>query len=218
VHKYLLYIRWEMLSILVVFIGILGCSAPASGSQPGQSKYAVFAAQWKAKGSDGHITVVGALSLHIGNQATLLTGSVMHEADGSYRVFGTMKDFSIDLPTGSIRCFRPHTATSGDVITGILQEAKGTIGIWSMHMMTLLGNFVRTSCRQKRSQACKRRQRTFRPGRESKPGALQHLTDAHQIDGRRDSCRLQLRLRLSAITRTAQPMAANPFGKAPFDA
>jgi hypothetical protein len=132
-HK-LLYIPLAMLSILVAS----GCSAPtSSGYQPGQSNYAVFAAQWKAKGVDSQKTVVGALSLHIGNQTTLLTGSVMHEADGSSsRVFGTLKDFSIALPTGSVRCSRLHT--SGDVITGTLlslQETKRT-GIWSMHMVS----------------------------------------------------------------------------------
>jgi hypothetical protein len=127
-----------MLSILVAFIVTPGCSAPPSSrSQPGQSKYAVFAAQWKAKGSDGRITVVGALSLHIGNQTTLLTGSVMHEADGSSSgVFGTLKDFSIALPTGSIRCSSLHA--SGDVVTGTFQT-KGATGIWSMHMVSQPG-------------------------------------------------------------------------------
>src|SRR5436309_2344724 len=84
--------------------------------------------------------------------------------------------------------------------------------------MTLLGNFVRTSCHQKRLQTSKRRPRTLGPGRESELGALQHLTDAHQVDGCRDSCRLQLRLGLSSIARTAQTMAANSFRQTAFDA
>jgi len=83
---------------------------------------------------------------------------------------------------------------------------------------TLLGNFVRTSCRQKWLQACKRRERTLGPRRESKLGALQHLTDANQIDSRGDGFGLQLRLGLPSTARTAQTMAANPFGKAAFDA
>src|SRR5258708_3662809 len=84
--------------------------------------------------------------------------------------------------------------------------------------MTLLGNFVRTSCHQKRLQTCKRRQRTLAPWRESQLCALQHLTDAHQVDGRRDGFGLQLRLGLSAIARAAQTVAANPFRQSTFDA
>src|SRR6266568_6393370 len=84
--------------------------------------------------------------------------------------------------------------------------------------MTLLGKLVETSCHQERSQTCKRRQRTLWPRRESELGALQHLTDAHQVDGRRDGLRLQLRLWLAAIACSAQPMAAHPFGKRAFDA
>src|SRR5713226_8791919 len=84
--------------------------------------------------------------------------------------------------------------------------------------MTLLGNFVRTSCRQERSQTCKRRQRTLRPRRESKRCPLQHLMDADQVDGRRDGFGLQLRLWLSAIACTAQTMRANPLRNRAFDA
>jgi hypothetical protein len=47
---------------------------------------------------------------------------------------------------------------------------------------------------------------------------LQHLTEANQVDGRRDGCRLQLRLWLAAIAGAAQTMAANPFGNTAFDA
>src|SRR6266480_1293367 len=64
--------------------------------------------------------------------------------------------------------------------------------------MTLLGKLVETSCHQERAQPCKRRQRTLGSGRESELGALQHLTDAHQVNGRRDCFGLQLRLCLSA--------------------
>src|SRR5258708_11295943 len=84
--------------------------------------------------------------------------------------------------------------------------------------MTLLGNFVRTSCCQEQSQACKRRQRTLGSRRKSKSCPLQHLTDANQVDGRRDGFGLQLRLWLTTIARPAQPMTANPFGNRAFDA
>ncbi len=84
--------------------------------------------------------------------------------------------------------------------------------------MTLLGNFVRTSCRQERLQPCKRRPRTLGPGRESTSSPLQHLTDANQVDGRRDGFGLQLRLWLATIARAAQTMAANPFRNRAFDA
>src|SRR5260221_4155053 len=84
--------------------------------------------------------------------------------------------------------------------------------------MTLLGNFVRTSCRLAQSQTCKRRQRTLGSGRESKLRALQHLTDADQVDGCRDGLGLQLRLWLTTRARPAHPMTAKAFGNRAFDA
>src|SRR5258708_35100672 len=84
--------------------------------------------------------------------------------------------------------------------------------------MTLLGNFVRTSCRLVQSQTCKRRQRTLGSRRESKSCSLQHLTDANQVDGCCDGLGLQLRLWLTTIARPAQPMTAKAFGNRAFDA
>src|SRR5437588_8162031 len=83
--------------------------------------------------------------------------------------------------------------------------------------MTLLGNFVRTSCCQQRAQACKRRQRTLGPGWKSQPGALQHLTDTNHVDGCRNGLRLQLRHGLSRVARLAQPMAAHSFRNTALD-
>ncbi|HYT34276.1 MAG TPA: hypothetical protein VEL69_04525, partial [Ktedonobacteraceae bacterium] len=47
---------------------------------------------------------------------------------------------------------------------------------------------------------------------------MQHLTDAHQVNGRRDGFGLQPRLCLSSIACAAQTMTANAFGNRAFDA
>src|SRR5437763_13322339 len=82
--------------------------------------------------------------------------------------------------------------------------------------MTLVGNFVRTSCSD--PQASKGRRWARWPGGLVLSLGLQEGIDAYQVDGRGKTDVMQMGLRETAIGRLSQVVSANGLGERGLDA